>query len=90
MRRSSWPRRKFSRRQAEAIALRASHGGKIKDGEIEREKGHLVWSFDIAKPKISAITEVLVDARTGKVISAQEENSAQQAAEAKADAQPKR
>lgn len=66
---------KLSRPQAEAIALKASHGGKVKAAEIEREKGHLVWSFDIAMPKTSTITEVLVDAMDGKVVSLQHENA---------------
>ncbi len=80
---------KVDRMHAERIALANSRGGTIKSGELEREKGRLVWSFDIAKPNTSTITEVMLDAKTGKFLSKQTENPAQQAAEAKADAKKK-
>lgn len=80
---------KVDRTHAEKIAIGAAHGGKIKSSEIEREKGHLVWSFDIAKPNTSTITEVLVDAKTGKILSVQNENAAKEAAEARAEAPKK-
>ena len=80
---------RIDRGRAERIALAKVHGGTIKSGEIEREKGHLVWFFDIAKPNKSTITEVLVDAKSGKIISVQQENAAKQAAEARADAREK-
>ncbi len=80
---------KVDRTHAEMIAIGAAHGGKTKSAELEREKGHLVWSFDIAKPHASTITEVLVDAKTGKVLSVQNENAAKEAAEARAEAHQK-
>lgn len=80
---------KVDRTHAEKIAMSAAHGGKIKNGEIEREKGHLVWSFDIAKPNTSTITEVLVDAATGKIVSVENENAQKEAAEARAEAHEK-
>jgi hypothetical protein len=44
-----------------------------------------VWSFDIARPGTHDITEVLVDAKTGKIISTQIESPRDQAKEAAAD-----
>ena len=71
--------------QAQQIALaRVSHGV-VKSAEIENEKGHLVWSFDIAKPNTKDITEILIDAQTGKIISIQTESPRDQAQEAAAD-----
>ena len=80
---------KIKESNAKKIALERVPSGSIKSAEIENEKGHLVWSFDISKPSTRDITEVLVDARTGKVISVSKETPTQQAAEAKADKQTK-
>ena len=71
--------------QAEKTALAKVPQGTIKSGELEKENGHLVWSFDIAKPGTKDITEVQVDAKSGKIVSLKNENPAEQAAEAKAD-----
>lgn len=76
---------KITKSKAETIALAKVPHGTIKSAEIEREKGHLVWSFDISTPKTRDITEVLVDARTGEIISKQIESPADQAREAAAD-----
>jgi uncharacterized membrane protein YkoI len=76
---------KINESQAKKIALTKVPNGSIKSAEIENEKGHLVWSFDISKAGTRDITEVLVDAKTGKIVSVSNENPAQQAAEAKAD-----
>ncbi|MEO8045179.1 MAG: hypothetical protein ABI674_09760 [Spartobacteria bacterium] len=45
----------------------------------------MVWSFDIAKPDKKDITEVLVNARTGKIVSVKVETPVDQAKEAAAD-----
>lgn len=71
--------------EAKRIALKQVPSGSIKTAEIENEKGHLVWSFDISKPGTRNITEVLVDAKTGRIVSISKENPAQQVAEEKAD-----
>jgi uncharacterized membrane protein YkoI len=80
---------KINESEARKIALERVPSGSIKSAEIENEKGHLVWSFDISKPSTRDITEVLVDAKTGKIISVSKETPTQQAAEAKADKQKK-
>ena len=76
---------KVKETEATKIALEKVPSGSIKTAEIENEKGHLVWSFDISRPGTRNITEVLVDAKTGKIVSISKEIPAQQAAEEKAD-----
>jgi uncharacterized membrane protein YkoI len=76
---------KINKAEAEQIALAKVSHGTVKSAEIEKEKGHLVWSFDIARPGTSDITEILVDAKTGKIISTQTESPSEQAKEAAAD-----
>jgi hypothetical protein len=44
-----------------------------------------VWSFDIARPGARDVTETLVDAKTGKIISTQSESPRDEAKEAAAD-----
>ncbi len=76
---------KITKAEAEQIALAKVSHGIVKSAEIEKEKGHLVWSFDIARPSTRDITEILVDAKTGKIISTQTETPRDQAKEAAAD-----
>ena len=77
---------KIARADAERIALAKAPGGTIKEGGIEEEKGKLVWSFDIATPGAADITEVLVDAMTGDVVTVEKETPAQQEKEKQEDA----
>jgi hypothetical protein len=76
---------KITKAEAEQIALANVSHGIVKSAEIEKEKGHLVWSFDIARPGTHDITEILIDATTGKIISTQIESLRDQAKEAAAD-----
>jgi hypothetical protein len=74
---------KIPQPQAEATALAQVPGGTIKEAELEKEKGKLIWSFDIAKPGTPNITEVAIDAMTGAVVSTEVETPEDQAKEAK-------
>jgi len=74
---------KVSRTEAEKIALVKVPGGTIKEGEIEKEKGKLIWSFDIATPGTPDITELQVDALSGQIVAIEKESPAQQAKEKK-------
>ena len=76
---------KISEATARATALAKVPNGKIQAAELENENNTLIWSFDIAKPKTNDITEVQVDAMTGKIVSVKTETPAAQAGEAKAD-----
>ena len=76
---------KITRAEAEQIALAKVSRGIVKSAEIEKEKGRIVWSFDIARPGTQDITEILINAKTGKIISTQTESPREQAKEAAAD-----
>lgn len=80
----------ITREAAEKTALAKVPGGKIKSAEIEKEKGKLIWSFDISMPNSPNITEIQVDAKTGKIASNQIETPAGQAKEAAADKKSKK
>lgn len=64
---------KVSRADAEKIALAKAPNGTVKEGELEKEKGKLIWSFDLTTPDSKDITEVNVDAITGEVVSVEKE-----------------
>ena len=77
---------KISREQAQQTALAKVPRGTVKDGELEKEKGKLIWSFDITVPDFKDIKEVAVDAMTGEVLDVATETPADQAKEAAEDA----
>ena len=77
---------KISEADAKQIALAKVPNGSIKEGELEKEKGRLIWSFDIAIPGQTDIKEVNVDAITGEVVAVETETAAQQAKEKDEDA----
>src|SRR5262245_6108208 len=54
--------------QAKRIVLARVKHGTIKSAELEKENGVLIWSFDVAQPGKKNVTEVWVDATTGKII----------------------
>lgn len=81
-------RRKIGMAKAREIAS-AKALGKIESSELENEHHRWVYSFDVRNAK-GTITEVQVDAYTGEVVSVEEENAQQEAAEKRADAQRKR
>jgi uncharacterized membrane protein YkoI len=76
---------KVTKSQAEKTALTKVPDGIIKSAELEKEHRLLIWSFDIAKPGTRNITEVQVDAKTGKIASVQIETPKDQATEAAAE-----
>jgi uncharacterized membrane protein YkoI len=77
---------KISRADAERIAMAKVPGGSIKEGGLEKEKGKLIWSFDIATSGSKDITEVAIDALTREVVSVAKETPAQQQKESEAGA----
>ena len=76
---------KVTEAQARSTALARVVHGTVKSSELEKENGKLIWSFDIATPKTQNITEVQVDAKTGKIVSTHLETPAKQAKEAKSE-----
>jgi uncharacterized membrane protein YkoI len=73
---------KVTRADAEKTALAKVPNGAIKEGELEKEKGKLIWSFDLTTPDTKDITEVNVDAITGDVVSVEKESAESEAKEA--------
>jgi hypothetical protein len=71
--------------QAQRAALARVPNGRIQSVELEHEHGRLVWSFDLTRASSKDITEIQVDAHTGKVVSEQTETPAQQASEARSE-----
>jgi len=53
--------------------------------ELEKEHGKLIWSFDIAQVGSKNITEVQVDAKTGKIVSTKTETPDKERQEAIAE-----
>ncbi len=76
---------KVTQEEATKTALAKVPNGKIQAAELEKEHGKLIWSFDISMPKSTNITEVQVDAKTGKIVSTQVETPRDQAKEAAFD-----
>jgi uncharacterized membrane protein YkoI len=73
---------KVAKPDAEKIALGKVPNGTVKEAELEKEHGKLVWSFDITTPDTKDITEVGVDAITGDVVSVEKESAESEAKEA--------
>jgi hypothetical protein len=70
---------------ARAIALHKVPHGTVASEELERENGHLIYSFDVKVPGKSGIQEVNVNALTGTVLGVHHENAAAERKEARAD-----
>jgi Peptidase propeptide and YPEB domain len=77
---------KITMEQAKKVAL-AKEAGKIKESELEREKGRLIYSFDIKMA--DGIHEVNVDAMTGEIVEDTVESAAAEAKEKAADQKQK-
>lgn len=66
---------KITRQQAEKTALTEVKNAKVKKAELEEEDGILIWTFDLTTTDSKDITEVHVDANSGKVIKVEKESS---------------
>ena len=65
-----------TKHQAKRIALARVKHGTIKSAELEKENGMLIWSIDIAQPPKKSLTDVWVDATTGKITAVEVETPA--------------
>lgn len=74
---------KLTQEQAAEIALKRAKGAEVKDCELEKEHGRLVWSFDLRDS--GKIREIQVDARSGALVEDKIETPAEEKAEAEAD-----
>lgn len=80
---------KVSEDSARAIALKVVPGATVQAAEIEKEKGKVIWSFDLKVAGKKGIEEVNVNAMTGKVVGHAHESDATEAKEAKDEAKAK-
>jgi hypothetical protein len=76
---------RVTKHQAKKIALARVTHGTIKSAELEKENGVLIWSFDVAQPGKKDVTEVWVDATTGKITAVDVETPISQKKEAAED-----
>lgn len=81
---------KVSQEQATKTALSRVPDAKVESSELEREHGKLIWSFDLARTGKPGVTEIQVDAITGKIVSMKKESAAHEAAETRKEAQEKK
>ena len=58
---------RVTKHQAKKIALARVRHGAIKCVALQKENGVLIWSVDIAQPPKKDLTDVWVDATTGKI-----------------------
>jgi len=77
---------KISEADARKTALAAVPGGKVQSHELEREKGRLIYSYDIKVAGKSGIEEVNIDAKTGEIVAHEHEDAKAEAKEKKAEA----
>jgi uncharacterized membrane protein YkoI len=66
---------KISEETARATALKEVPNGTVKSSELEREKGKLIYSFDITVPGKTGIDEVNVNAIDGSVVARSHEGA---------------
>ena len=81
---------KISEATARATALNEVPNGVVKSSELEREKGKLIYSFDITVPGKTGIDEVNVNAIDGTVVDKQHESPKTEKKEAAQEAKEKK
>ena len=82
---------KITEEAAAKTAQKRVPKGTIQGVELEREKGKLIYSYDVKVPGKSGMEEVNVSAMTGKVVAREHESAAREkkeAAEEKREAKP--
>jgi len=77
---------KVTEAAAAATAQARVPKGVIQGVELEKEKGKLIYSYDVKTAGKSGIDEVNIDATTGKIIAFAHESPADEKTEAAADA----
>lgn len=81
---------KITEADARKTALTEVPGGKVRSHELEREKGKLIYSYDIKVPGKPGVEEVNVDALTGLIVAHEHEDAKAEAREKKAEAAEKK
>lgn len=81
---------KIAESDARKTALAVVPGGKVQSHELEREKGRLIYSYDIKVAGKAGVEEVNVDAITGEVVAHEHENAKAEAKERQAESKEKK
>ena len=81
---------KVSEADARATALKEVPNGSVKSEELEREKGKLIYSYDITVPGKSGVEEVNVNAVDGSVVGKVRESAKTEKKEAIKEAKEKK
>ena len=81
---------RISMQSARARALALVPRGRIRSGELEREHGQLIYSFDIEVPGRTGIEEVQISAVNGRLVSRTHENPAAERREQRTEAREHR
>src|SRR6266516_978592 len=81
---------KISEATARATALKEVPNGTVKASELEREKGKLIYSYDITVPGKSGVEEVNVNAIDGSVVAKKHESAKTERKEAAKEAKEKK
>ncbi len=81
---------KIAKAVATKTALDQVPGGKVRSSELEREKGKLIYSFDIKVAGKSGIEEINVDAMTGAIVAHEHEGPKAEKKEAVQEAREKK
>ena len=80
-------RAKVGREDAQRVALaRVPKGSTVRSAELEKEGGALRWTFDLNTPGSRRVTEVGVDARTGRVVEKRVESARDETREQREEA----
>ena len=77
---------KISEADARATALKEVPNGTVKSSELEKEKGKLIYSYDITVPGKSGVEEVNVNAVDGTLVGKVHESAKTEKAEASKEA----
>ncbi|HJP58610.1 MAG TPA: PepSY domain-containing protein [Gemmatimonadaceae bacterium] len=80
---------KIPESDARATALKEVANGTVKSEELEREKGKLIYSYDITVPGKTGVEEVNVNAIDGSVAGKMHESAKTEQKEAKQEAKAK-
>lgn len=76
---------KITKDAARQTALAKVPNGRVVESELEKEKGKLIWSFDIKVAGKPGVDEVQVDALTGEVVAVEHETAKEEAREEAAE-----
>jgi len=80
---------KIKEADARKTALAAVPGGKVQSHELEREKGKLIYSYDVKVSGKPGIEEINIDAMTGELVAHEHEDAKAGSKEKKAEAKEK-